>query len=203
MQDSDNKNFALYDEVNEVVNEDLGEPGDLNDLFVDLDAAPAELLEGNKDFGKKDEDADALAEIDLSPGALDKSNDSVRIYLREMGMVPLLTREGEIELAKQIEHGQAAVRKSLSRSRLVLQLLLDNRQNIEQDKLCITDVLQSPDLAGFPHEEEDLKQSLKQQFFTAMDEIEKMFRRAQQIQQKLFATSRATKPKPHRELRFQ
>ena len=41
-----------------------------------------------------------------------------------MGTVPLLTREGEIELAKRIEHGQAAVRKSLSRSPLVIQAIL-------------------------------------------------------------------------------
>src|SRR3954452_1994477 len=102
MQDSDNKSIALYHEVNEVVHEDLTDPGDLNDLFVGLDQAPSELLDETQEFGRKAADPEDLAELDLSPGVLDKSNDSVRVSLREMGMVPLLTREDEIELARQI-----------------------------------------------------------------------------------------------------
>ena len=45
-------------------------------------------------------------ELDLTPGTLEKTNDPVRMYLREMGTVPLLTREGEVEIAKRIERGQ-------------------------------------------------------------------------------------------------
>jgi RNA polymerase primary sigma factor len=56
------------------------------------------------------------AELDLTPGALDKTNDPVRMYLREMGTVPLLTREGEVEIAKRIERGKKAVMKVVSRS---------------------------------------------------------------------------------------
>ena len=55
-------------------------------------------------------------ELDLTPGALDKTNDPVRMYLREMGTVPLLTREGEVEIAKRIERGKLAVIKSISRT---------------------------------------------------------------------------------------
>ncbi len=51
-------------------------------------------------------------ELDLTPGALEKTNDPVRMYLREMGTVPLLTREGEVEIAKRIERGQLRVLKS-------------------------------------------------------------------------------------------
>ena len=123
MQDSNDKGFALYD-VNGVVREDLAPDQDLNEIFGDLDTAPLGLDEP-KDFDKKDEEAEDPSELDLSAGTLDKSNDSVRVYLREMGMVPLLTREGEIELAKRIERGETAVRKALSRSRLILHLLLD------------------------------------------------------------------------------
>ena len=47
-------------------------------------------------------------ELDLTPGLLEKTTDPVRIYLREMGSVPLLTREGEVALAKRIERGQAS-----------------------------------------------------------------------------------------------
>src|SRR5687768_5215294 len=58
-------------------------------------------------------------ELDLTPGALDKTNDPVRMYLREMGTVPLLTREGEVEIARRIERGKLAVIKSISRTPLV------------------------------------------------------------------------------------
>ncbi|MBV9612561.1 MAG: RNA polymerase sigma factor RpoD, partial [Acidobacteriaceae bacterium] len=130
MQNSNDKGFAIYDDVNGVVPEDLAAENDLHDLFADLDGAPVELLEEPKEFGKKDDEVEDLSELDLTPGVLDKSNDSVRVYLREMGMVPLLTREGEIELAKRIERGQSAVRKALSRSRLVIQMLLDTRHGV-------------------------------------------------------------------------
>ena len=86
----------------------------ISDLFGDLDGSPDELLEQSKDFPRKDEESDDLADFELTAGAIDKSNDSVRVYLREMGSVPLLTREGEIELSKRIERGERAVRKALS-----------------------------------------------------------------------------------------
>ena len=71
-------------------------------------------------------------ELDLTPGALDKTNDPVRMYLREMGTVPLLTREGEVEIAKRIERGQLNVLKTLSRSPIVIQALFDAARGTEE-----------------------------------------------------------------------
>ena len=71
----------------------------------------------------KADEAGEDVELDLTPGALDKTNDPVRMYLREMGTVPLLTREGEVEIAKRIERGQMKVFKALSRSPIVIQAL--------------------------------------------------------------------------------
>jgi RNA polymerase primary sigma factor len=202
MQENKDNRFALYDEMSEVVREDLANGSDLNDLFVDLDNAPVELLDEPKAFEKKEDEIEDLSELDLSAGTLDKSNDSVRVYLREMGMVPLLTREGEIELAKRIERGQNAVRKALSRSRLVIQILLDTKYNVERGIISIFDVLQFPEpQAG--RDEEDTLRCAKKQFVDAMQEIEKMYRKAQQTQQKLISTSRNMKPKQHRKLRFE
>ncbi len=167
MQDSNDKGFALYD-VNGVVREDLAPDQDLNEMFGDLDAAAVELEEP-KDFGKKDDEAEDFADLDLSAGALDKSNDSVRVYLREMGMVPLLTREGEIELAKRIERGESAVRKALSRSRLIIHLLFDAKHAIEKNQFSIMDVMQAPD-AQLGLEEEDAGEALREQFFAAIVE---------------------------------
>ena len=209
MQDSNEKGFALYDQVNTVVRDDLSAgdlpstdlvSGDL-DLFADIEGTPSELLGESKDFDKKEEEED-LSELDLTPGALDKSNDSVRVYLREMGMVPLLTREGEIELAKRIERGENAVRKALSRSRLIVQLILDLRHDVERGSISILEVLQSPEQQP-DQEEEDSSQALREQLFESLQEIDKLFRRSQVAQQKIIGTPRNVKPKQHRKLRFE
>src|SRR6516162_4083096 len=71
-------------------------------------------------FDKGDLEAGEDVELDLTPGTLEKTNDPVRMYLREMGTVPLLTREGEVEIAKRIERGQRRVRKGISRSPIVI-----------------------------------------------------------------------------------
>lgn len=202
MQESNDKGFALYDEVAGVVRDDLANGGDLNDFFADIEGPAVELLEEPKDFEKKDDEVEDLADLDLSPGTLDKSNDSVRVYLREMGMVPLLTREGEIELAKRIERGATAVRKALSRSRLVIQLLLDTKRGVERGVVSVLDVLQTPD-PQMCRDEEDTARTLKHQLLETMQRIEKLHRKAQQSQQKLISTSRNMKPKQHRKLRFE
>jgi RNA polymerase primary sigma factor len=202
MQDGNDKGFGLYDEVAGVMRDDLANGSDLTDLFADLDSAPVELLDEPKDFDKKEEDADELADLDLSPGALDKSNDSVRVYLREMGMVPLLTREGEIELAKRIERGEGAVRKALSRSRLVIQILLDTGHAVDRGIVSVLDVLQSPE-PQLGRDEEGALHQLRRQFVESAQGIEKLYRKAQQTQQKLISTSRNMKPKQYRKLRFE
>ena len=200
MQDSNDKGFALYD-VNGVVREDLAPDQDLNEIFGDLDGAAVELEEP-KEFGKKDEEVEDLADLDLSAGALDKSNDSVRVYLREMGMVPLLTREGEIELAKRIERGESAVRKALSRSRLIIHLLFDAKHAIEKNHFSILDVMQAPEVQpGI--EEEDASETLREQFLTAVLDIEKLYKKSQQTELKLMKAPRSMKPKQLRKLRYE
>ncbi len=201
MQDGNDKGFALYD-VNGAVREDLGNDNDLNEIFSDLENAPVELLGEAKEFEKRDDEED-LSDLDLSAGTLDKSNDSVRVYLREMGMVPLLTREGEIELAKRIERGENAVRKALSRSRLVIQFLLDTKHVVEQGTMPVLEVLQAPDQQPGQNEDEDPSQGLKEQLLEALEAIDRLYRKSQQTESKLISVSRNMKPKQYRKLRFE
>jgi RNA polymerase primary sigma factor len=201
MQQSDNKGFALYDEVTGVVTDDLENGTDIHDLFEDFESAPVELLSEPKDFAGKEEVED-LSELDLSPGVLDKSNDSVRLYLREMGMVPLLTREGEIELAKRIEHGERAVRKALSRSHLIIQFLLETKALLEQGSISVLDIVQSPEV-HIGQEEEETAHPLKEQLLASLTEIEKKYCKAQTMQHKLMNMSRNFKPKQYRKLRYE
>src|SRR5437773_578255 len=88
-----------------------------------------------------EEEAGEDVELDLTPGALEKTNDPVRMYLREMGTVPLLTREGEVEIAKRIERGQVNVLKALSRSSIVIQEMLALRDRLQKGDTSIKEVV--------------------------------------------------------------
>ena len=119
------KGYVLYDEVNELLTEGYPAGRELDEILTEFDGAGVEILEEPKiDFDKKLEEGEEPSDLELAQEFIDKTNDPVRMYLREMGTVPLLTREGEIELAKRIERGQTAVRKALSRSPLVIREIL-------------------------------------------------------------------------------
>ena len=102
------KGYLLYDEINEILPVEITSSEDLDDLFGTFSSAGIEVVDSEKTFREEKqldrtgEGAEEI-ELDLTPGALDKTNDPVRMYLREMGTVPLLTREGEVEIAKRIE----------------------------------------------------------------------------------------------------
>src|SRR5918912_1051650 len=114
------KGYLLYDEVNELLPSEITSAEDLDELFNAFGSAGIEIVDSDKAYrGEKDFDRDGSAdgpELDLTPGALDKTNDPVRLYLREMGIVPLLTREGEVAIAKRIERGKLRAQKAISRS---------------------------------------------------------------------------------------
>jgi len=122
------KGYLLYDEVNEMLPSEITSSEDLDDLFNAFGSAGIEVVDSDKAYrGDKDFDRDGNEdgpELDLTPGALDKTNDPVRMYLREMGTVPLLTREGEVAIAKRIERGKLAVIKSISRTPTIAKRIL-------------------------------------------------------------------------------
>ena len=122
------KGYLLYDEVNEMLPSEITSAEDLDELFNAFGSAGIEVVDSDKAYrGDKDFDRDGSGdepELDLTPGALDKTNDPVRMYLREMGTVPLLTREGEVAIAKRIERGKLAVIKSISRTPTIAKRIL-------------------------------------------------------------------------------
>src|SRR5436190_996082 len=119
------KGYLLYDEVNELLPSEITSSDELDDLFNTFGSAGIEVIDSDQKYLRDDKAIDRTAEgaeeleLDLTPGALDKTNDPVRMYLREMGTVPLLTREGEVEIARRIERGKLAVIKSISRTPLI------------------------------------------------------------------------------------
>jgi RNA polymerase primary sigma factor len=117
--------YLLYEEVNELLPSDISSADELDDLFDTLGSAGIEVIDSDQECLRDKNTPDRTAEgaegleLDLTPGALDKTNDPVRRYLREIRTVPLLTREGEGDIARRIERGKLAVLKSISRMPLV------------------------------------------------------------------------------------
>jgi RNA polymerase primary sigma factor len=190
------KGYVLYDEVSDLLPDDITTGPELDDILVNLDGAGVEILEEPK--LEKIEDSEELLEVELAQDYGDKTNDPVRMYLREMGTVPLLTREGEIELAKRIERGQNAVRKSLSRSPLITREILNLGEDLSRFAVTVRDILLLPDLVI----NEESLETQKQEILQTIEEIERNYRKAQQFRQKMLAIPRTMKPKQHRALRF-
>ncbi|HYM10356.1 MAG TPA: RNA polymerase sigma factor RpoD [Bryobacterales bacterium] len=193
------KGYVLYDEVSELLPTDLNGGSELDDLLAGLDVAGIEILEEPK-LDAKIEEADELLDLDLlAAGAGDKTNDPVRMYLREMGAVPLLTREGEVEIAKRIERGQNTVLKALSRSPLIIQKIIGMGEEVERGALSVRDLIQISD----PLITDETLEEKRREFLAATEEIVKLYRKVQQGRQKLLAVPRGIKPKQHRRLRWE
>ena len=113
------KGYLLYEEVNDLLPSEISSSDELDDIFSMFGSMGIEVVDSEQKFREKAEEEGV--ELDLTPGALDKTNDPVRMYLREMGTVPLLTREGEVEIAKRIERGKNAMLRAISRTNMAAQ----------------------------------------------------------------------------------
>ena len=143
------KGYLTYGEVNDLLPGDITTPDDLDDLLTTINTQGIDVLSGESRMGSERDKYEPEAgeesedvELDLSPGTLEKTNDPVRMYLREMGTVPLLTREGEVEIAKRIERGQMRVMKAISRSPIVIREIVglgeDLRRGVRNIKEVVT-----------------------------------------------------------------
>jgi RNA polymerase primary sigma factor len=194
------RGYVLYDEVSDVLPADLNGGGDLDDVLAGFDGAGIEILEDPKpEFDKKLEEGEEALDLELPPGIGEKTNDPVRMYLREMGAVALLTRESEVEIAKRIERGQRAVSKALSRSPLVIQKILALGEDVRRGAVAVRDVIVFND----PLISEDLAEERRAELLRTIDEISKLYKKALHVRQKLLAVPRGSKPKLHRHIRWE
>ena len=124
--------------------EDIGTSADdIDDLMTTIGSQGIDLLDAPKFGAEKDfelEEGEDV-ELDLTPGTLEKTNDPVRMYLREMGTVPLLTREGEVEIAKRIERGQMRVLKAISRSPIVIREIVALGEDLKRGVRNVKEVV--------------------------------------------------------------
>jgi len=181
------KGYLLYDEVNELLPSEITSSEELDDLFNTFGSAGIEVLDSDKNFRDEKTGFDRTAEgaeeieLDLTPGALDKTNDPVRMYLREMGTVPLLTREGEVAIAKRIERGKLSVIKSISRTPMVTKKVIQLGDDLKNDQRTIRE------LVTFSEEEltEDKIDDRKKEVLRQIDAVRKARVAMQKTEEKL------------------
>ena len=142
------RGYLLYDEVNDLLPEGICSSDELDSVFSLLGSAGIEMIDTEQKFqdegeidDKKDESNGDDRNFSFYPLTLDKTNDPARLYLREMGAVPLLSREGEIDIAKRIEHGQKVILKALSRSPLVVREILNIGDQLKNRQISIRQVV--------------------------------------------------------------
>ncbi len=196
-EEAEVESFSLQDEVSELLPGELSSGPELQALLAELEHSGELGEEAKLAFDQKlenDENAEAQQE------ASDKTNDPVRLYLREMGQVPLLTREGEIELAKRIERGQTSVDKALSRSPLITQELVAIGGSVRSGQIQVRDLILSPDPIGV---DEEAPEPQSDELLRSIDEIEKQYKVALQLRGKLEQISRQSKPRQYRAGRWE
>ena len=166
------KKFLSLDELHREIPENMMSPDDLEDVLERLEGAnipvaenDAALLERASTMALDEEEPEAADEedldLDLSAGALDKSNDPVRLYLREMGVVPLLTREGEVAIAKRIERGQIKTHKAIGRSPIAIERLLRLGEELEEGMVTIRETVAFSEQAEISLEEDKAEEYMR------------------------------------------
>jgi RNA polymerase primary sigma factor len=180
------RGYLLYDEVNDILPPEVHSSEEIDDLlstferygidvYEDLSSAKAALAAADSSDSAetpvKEEAAESDGDLDLTPGTLEKTNDPVRMYLREMGTVPLLTREGEVAIAKRIERGQLLVLKTISRAPLILKEMLQVGEDLRNGSRSIKEIVQFDDEELTEEKiEAKTKETLKQ-----IDKIAKLY----------------------------
>jgi len=135
------KGYLLYDEVNDALPDRSASAKDLDSIFFLFGEAGIEVIDSEQQLEAAKRKIRSKSAGDQEPDSttesLEKTNDPVRMYLREMGTVPLLTRQGEVEIAKRIEKGQKSVVKALSRSPVVIAEISKFGDNLRKNVISI------------------------------------------------------------------
>jgi len=195
------KGYLTYKEVNDLIPNDVRSPEDLDDVLATIGTMGIDVLEGEPKLSsaalknKFEEEVESGEVIGLvpPPGALEKTDDPIRIYLREMGVVPLLTREGEVDIAKRIERGQLRVLKALSRSPVVIRQILATGEDLKRGVRSIKEIV------VFDEEEitEKVLQNGVKDITCRIDELQKHYKRASHLAGRLSTIPAAKKAREY------
>src|SRR5439155_1260123 len=163
------KGFLTYDEVNDALPSDIVSLDQLDDIMMMFGAMDIEVVDSAKAARlpsevarpaavvEDDDDGGGGDAIDLSPGPVGRTEDPVRLYLREMGRVALLTREGEIALAKRIEEGKNQVTAAILSTNLALERFRELREQLRRGESSIKEVVDVNEEEFTEEKEEELQ----------------------------------------------
>jgi len=204
------KKFLSFDELNREIPNKMMSPDDIEDVLTRLEGAnisvadtDAQLLEKAASLALDDDADEEIDEddldLDLSAGTLDKSNDPVRLYLREMGVVPLLTRQGEVTIAQRIERGQIKTRKAISRSPIAIERLLQIGDDLESGKGYIRETVSFSEQAELTGEEDKAEEYLRWTI-EGIGNIRANFKKALKAYENLCEEQKKSKGKPSKKL---
>jgi RNA polymerase primary sigma factor len=185
--DRDSKSLRTAEKVGRLINE-----------FSSSDLE--EFEEPSSDDSSPEPDASEEAEdfnLDLTPSDSDKSADPVRMYLRQMGAAPLLTREGEVAIAKRIERGRVSVGKALSRCPLVVRALLELPKQLAGGERSIRNVVVLDEVS------DELVAAAHERVLKIIQNLSKLHRNCEQLRRRLRVIPRNQKPRETRHLRIQ
>ena len=174
------KGYLTYDEVNEHLPSDILSGDQLDDVMTMFGDMDIEIIDSSKKIKyQKQKDSEPVQEEaegeeeekEVETPAVGKTNDPVRLYLREMGMVNLLTREGEVEIAKRIEAGEHQVRKEAIHTPSAIQESLLLADRIRSDWVEMKDILKNFDEESDGDERERAQQ---EKILSILSEISKL-----------------------------
>ena len=201
--DAGEKGHLTYNDVRSFIPHDVHSSKDLDDLVTTIGTRGIDVLEGqpklpSSALKRKFEEEVEDGELDLTPSALENTNDPVRIYLRQMGIVPLLTREEEVDIAKHIERGQLSALKALSRSPLVIRQILVMGEDLKRGIRSIKEIVVFDDdeitQETLPNRVKDIT--------CRIDELQKHYTRADQLAGRLSTIVAKQKAREYRRCRF-
>ena len=179
------RGFVTFDQLNEVLPSDSTSPEQIEDIMSMLSDMGINVTEADDEGEEEDKDADddtdnelvevtqkAVTEVKKSePG--ERTDDPVRMYLREMGTVELLSREGEIAIAKRIEAGREAMIAGLCESPLTFQAIIIWRDELNEGKIFLRDIIDLEATYAGPDAKQNQAVATPQPYVPPKEEVRK------------------------------
>jgi RNA polymerase primary sigma factor len=189
------KGYLTYDEVNDMLPADVVSPDQIDDVMSLFGEMDIEVIDSNQRVSlagqaeelAEEEEEEKEIEVEVDGDISGKTGDPVRMYLREMGTVSLLSREGEVEIAKKIEHGEKQVIEEVLSSPLALSYVLDLGKKLAEHEIRVREIIKDE-----TEEEQDFMEDEEVHEKRLLDQIGKLKRFARErekIQKKLSGKS--------------
>jgi RNA polymerase primary sigma factor len=181
------KEYLTFDDINRLLPPELNSADDIEAIFDVIGAEGISISENDEKFlevaasvdsngdGKLEGVIEEEIDLDLTTGILDKTNDPVRLYLREMAVVPLLTRDGEVSIARRIERGRMRIHKAISRAPICIEEMIEIGERLKNGELHIKEIV------TFNEQEPITDERIEEYLNTAINDIGELKRDYQRM----------------------